>query len=62
MEMLPPVGWADVAAKQDLAILEARLEARFERGFRQILATVSSLLIVGFLATVMATVAAALIR
>jgi hypothetical protein len=62
MEMLPPVGWADVATKQDLDILEARLEARFERGFRQILVTVSSLLIAGFLATIMATVAAALIR
>ncbi len=62
MEMLPPVGWADIATKQDLVLLEARLEARFERGFRQILVTVSSLLIAGFLATVMATVAAALIR
>jgi hypothetical protein len=62
MEMLPPVGWADVATKQDLVLLETRLEARFERGFRQILVTVSSLLIAGFLATIMATVAAALIR
>ena len=31
MELLPPVGWADVATKQDLAILEARVDARFER-------------------------------
>ena len=66
MEMLPPVGWADVATKRDLDVLEqrleARLEARFERGFRQILVTVSSLLIAGFLATTMAIVAAALIR
>lgn len=28
MALLPPVGWADVATKQDLALLEARLEAR----------------------------------
>jgi hypothetical protein len=66
MEMLPPVGWADVATKQDLLSLETRLdarfEARFERGFRQILVTVSSLLIAGFLATILAIVAAALIR
>ena len=31
MELLPPVGWADVATKQDLAILEARVDTRFER-------------------------------
>jgi hypothetical protein len=66
MEMLPPVGWADVATKQDLLALESRLdarfEARFERGFRQILVTVSSLLIGGFLTTIAATVAAALLR
>ena len=30
MEMLPPTGWADVATKQDLANLEARLEPRFD--------------------------------
>jgi hypothetical protein len=29
MELLPPVGWADVATKQDLLALEARLDARF---------------------------------
>jgi hypothetical protein len=66
MEMLPPVGWADVATKHDLDVLEqrleTRLEARFERGFRQILVTVSSLLIGGFVVTTMAIVAAALIR
>jgi hypothetical protein len=27
MSMLPPVGWADVATKQDLRELEPRLEA-----------------------------------
>jgi hypothetical protein len=31
MELLPPVGWADVATKQDLAALEGRIDARFDR-------------------------------
>lgn len=31
MEMRPPVGWADVATKHDLAQLEERLELRFDR-------------------------------
>jgi hypothetical protein len=30
MEMLPPVGWADVATKRDLDALEQRLDTRFE--------------------------------
>jgi hypothetical protein len=30
MELLPPVGWADVATKQDLLALEARFTPRFE--------------------------------
>jgi hypothetical protein len=62
MELLPPVGWADVATKHDLVLLEQRLDARFERGVRQILVTVSSLLIAGFLATLLATVFAVLVR
>jgi hypothetical protein len=80
MELLPPVGRADVATRQDLVLLrqdlvlleqrfdqrfdvfEDRLEARFERGFRQILVTASSLLIAGFMAVMAATVAAALLR
>ena len=30
MEMLPPVGWADVATKRDLDALEERMELRFD--------------------------------
>jgi len=30
MELLPPVGWADVATKRDLAALEERMELRFQ--------------------------------
>lgn len=30
MEMLPPVGWADVATKRDLDALEERMDLRFE--------------------------------
>jgi hypothetical protein len=56
------VGRADVLTKHDLVLLEQRLDARFERGFRQILVTVSSLLIAGFLATLLATVLAVLVR
>jgi hypothetical protein len=54
MELLPPVGWADVATKHDLALLETRLEARFERGFRQVVVTTASLMVTGFAATIAA--------
>jgi hypothetical protein len=71
MEMLPPVGWADVATKQDLVLvqqdivlvrkdlelLESRLEARIERGTRQTIVTMASLMITGFVATVVAVIA-----
>ena len=30
MEMMPPVGWADVATKRDLDALEQRIGLRFE--------------------------------
>ena len=30
MELLPPVGWADVATKQDLSHLETVMSIRFE--------------------------------
>jgi len=33
MSMLPPVGWADVATKHDLAALEDRFELRFDARF-----------------------------
>jgi hypothetical protein len=70
MELLPPVGWADVATKQDLLPLEAKIDrldarfdeleerldlkfdAKFERGFRQVLVTVASLMVTGFAATI----------
>jgi hypothetical protein len=67
MELLPPVGWADVATKHDLLQLEARMDLRFEsmehrfeakleRGLRTTLVTMMSLYITGFVATVVAVV------
>jgi hypothetical protein len=36
MELLPPVGWADVATKRDLDHLQSMLEARIERSGTEI--------------------------
>ncbi|HET9770722.1 MAG TPA: hypothetical protein VFS16_07525 [Acidimicrobiia bacterium] len=38
MEMLPPVGWADVATKRDLDALEERMDLRFEVTEQKLLA------------------------
>ena len=38
MELLPPVGWADVATKHDLAALEDRMTLRFEVSEQKLLA------------------------
>lgn len=38
MEMLPPVGWADVATKRDLAALEERMNLRFDLSEQKLLA------------------------
>ena len=50
MELLPPVGWADVATKQDLANLEARLSAELQRELRhQLWAILGTLVVAVFL-------------
>lgn len=37
MELLPPVGWADVATKRDLDALEARVEAKIDRAITRLI-------------------------
>ncbi len=38
MEMMPPVGWADVATKRDLDALAERMDLRFEASEYKVLA------------------------
>ncbi len=38
MELMPPVGWADVATKRDLDALEERMDLRFEAMEHKLLA------------------------
>jgi hypothetical protein len=37
LEQLPPVGWADVATKHDLAELERRMDLRFDQTKHEIM-------------------------
>jgi hypothetical protein len=52
MEMLPPVGWADVATKQDLHQLEARVEV-LGKELRAEMRALSARLIMANLASMM---------
>ena len=38
MELLPPVGWADVATKRDLDALEQRMNLRFDASEHKLIA------------------------
>lgn len=57
MEMLPPVGWADVATKRDLDALEERMSLRFS-SVDQRFETSEHKLLAGFRAELLATVGA----
>jgi hypothetical protein len=66
MELLPPVGWADVATKHDLAQMEARLDLKIESSVdrlgRQLMTTTVALMVSGFAATIAAVVGVAFAR
>jgi hypothetical protein len=59
MSMLPPVGWADVATKQDLRVIELkiesevnRLEARIQEAMRHQVWAIIGVILVSTLASI----------
>jgi hypothetical protein len=66
MELLPPVGWADVATKQDIAAIEQdivasenRLYAMMHADFRQQTLHLMTILVPSLLGTIVAAFTAA---
>lgn len=54
MELLPPVGWADVATKHDLTALENRLLATMHAEFRRQTMHLMTVLVPSLVATIVA--------